>query len=207
MALRIFGANVAPSSNGVDPSFMNSVAGSYLSSQVAQILHDRAFFCWVSFMLTVTYADAVAPRQDKNSTTVAENNFEGILTKVFQYFRAADFLARLTWHAWFYLAQGRLTEGEGSVRLTFLFRSAAFQTETMFFSFFTKQPILKRRSTVLILPFNKASLPCLSFIHPKKFYEISMPYLVLSYLYPQRSILRSSLLSYTFHASLFRQSK
>jgi hypothetical protein len=34
---------------------------------------------------------------------------------------------------------------------TYLFRSAAFQTETKF-SFFTKQPILMRRSTVLSLP-------------------------------------------------------
>ncbi len=32
-----FGTKVAPSLNGVDPSFMNSVAGSYLEGQVAQI--------------------------------------------------------------------------------------------------------------------------------------------------------------------------
>jgi hypothetical protein len=32
-----FGTKVVPSLNGVDMSFMNSVAGSYLSSQVAQI--------------------------------------------------------------------------------------------------------------------------------------------------------------------------
>jgi hypothetical protein len=34
-----FGAKVALSLNGVDPSFMNSVAGSYQKSQVAQISH------------------------------------------------------------------------------------------------------------------------------------------------------------------------
>ncbi len=32
-----FGAKVATSLNGMDPSFMTSVAGSYLYSQVAQI--------------------------------------------------------------------------------------------------------------------------------------------------------------------------
>jgi hypothetical protein len=35
--LASFGAKVAPSLNGVDLSFTNSVAGSYLKSQVAQI--------------------------------------------------------------------------------------------------------------------------------------------------------------------------
>ncbi len=36
-----FGAKVAPSLNGVDPGseFMNSVAGSYLQSQLAQIYY------------------------------------------------------------------------------------------------------------------------------------------------------------------------
>jgi hypothetical protein len=32
-----FGGTLAPSLNGVDPSFVNSVAGTYLYSQVAQI--------------------------------------------------------------------------------------------------------------------------------------------------------------------------
>ncbi len=50
---------------------------------------------------------------------------------------------------WFH--QGALTEGEGSVQLTSLFSLvliSSFYTE-IFLRFFTKQAILKRRSTVL----------------------------------------------------------
>ncbi len=56
------------------------------------------------------------------------------------------------------LGQGILTEGEGWPPCTNQFRSAAFYTETIFF-FFTKQAILKWRSTELSLPpFSKYSL-------------------------------------------------
>ncbi len=48
---------------------------------------------------------------------------------------------------------GTLTEGEGPP-CTNLFRSTAFHTENIFF-FFTKQSILMRRSTVLVLSLQK----------------------------------------------------
>ncbi len=40
-----FGAKVVLSLNGVDPSFMNSVVGSYLQSQVAQISYMIHCLC------------------------------------------------------------------------------------------------------------------------------------------------------------------
>jgi hypothetical protein len=58
-------------------------------------------------MLTVTYADAVAPRQDKNSTTVAENNFEGILTKILQISLNKKFLNQSVKMTFLLLSRGR----------------------------------------------------------------------------------------------------
>ncbi len=57
------------------------------------------------------------------------------------------------------LSQGSLTEGEGSVQLTSLFRSAVFYIEN-FIYLFPKQGILIRRSTVLSLPLQLVFLDC-----------------------------------------------
>ncbi len=52
---------------------------------------------------------------------------------------------------------GILAEGEGSVWLT-LSNQLLFKL-TLYFSFFTKPPILMRRPTVLSLPVSKGSMP------------------------------------------------
>ncbi len=61
--------------------------------------------------------------------------------------------------------QGILTEGEESVQLTSLFRSALLLTVKGIFFLFPKQAILMRRSTVLILPLREG-FPGLCIFYP-----------------------------------------
>jgi hypothetical protein len=62
------GAKVAPSLNGVDPSFMNSVAGSYLQSKVLKYLT----WYWGSTSLPPTLSINTSPRP------ILKNDFHGL---------------------------------------------------------------------------------------------------------------------------------
>jgi len=58
-----------------------------------------------------------------------------------------------------YQKQRILTEDEGSVQLTSLFKVVQINSLSYWNFFFTKQPILMRRLTVWAFPFSKGSLP------------------------------------------------